>query len=94
MLWLLHLPNGADKRLKREAVKRYVVVGVVLLTLSCRSGIKSNRLIFSALFPLSEHLIAKQYCDLFLDTDLFNAHGTATDTLWAGQLHLPVAFFD
>ena len=29
-------------------------------------------------------MVVKKRCDVFLDTDVFNAHGTATDVLWGG----------
>ena len=48
------------------------------------SGVDKARLYFTPLFPLKQHLVIKQKCHLFLDTPIFNAHGTATDALWAG----------
>eukprot|EP01062_Namystynia_karyoxenos_P048798 TRINITY_DN37278_c1_g1_i2.p1 TRINITY_DN37278_c1_g1~~TRINITY_DN37278_c1_g1_i2.p1 ORF type:complete len:879 (+),score=256.19 TRINITY_DN37278_c1_g1_i2:66-2639(+) len=69
LLWLLRMPQHAEEGLLREAAAR---------------GIPPSRVIFTDLLPLDGHLWAKGRCDLFLDTDGFNAHGTATDVLWAG----------
>lgn len=63
-------------------MRRCVVVGRAERV--ARSGIDKSRIVLSALFSLEEHLLVKGYCNLFLDTPLFNAHGTATDALWAG----------
>ena len=69
-LWLLRLPDGAAQRLERELEAR---------------GVDAARVVAaSRLFPLRDHLAVKERCDLFLDTEGFNAHGTATDALWAG----------
>jgi predicted O-linked N-acetylglucosamine transferase (SPINDLY family) len=50
-------------------------------------GVDPNRLIFCSKAPLEEHLARHTHADLFLDTSPYNAHTTASDSLWAG---LPV----
>ena len=58
------------------------------LKIHCETeGVNSNRIIFAKRLPLSEHLARHQLADLFLDTSPYNAHTTASDSLWAG---LPV----
>ncbi|MEO7547911.1 MAG: hypothetical protein ABIT82_05775, partial [Ramlibacter sp.] len=50
----------------------------------CISG---DRLVFAGHMPLEAHLSRHRLADLFLDTLPYNAHTTASDSLWAG---LPV----
>jgi len=69
ILWLLKMPPEAEKNLKMEAQKR---------------GVNPNRLVFTALEPIEDHLSIKGYADLFIDTLVFNGHGTGMDILWAG----------
>jgi predicted O-linked N-acetylglucosamine transferase (SPINDLY family) len=72
VLWLLdQKADGEEARtnLRREAEKR---------------GISSDRLIFAAFKPLTEHLARLQLADLALDTFPYNSHTTASDALWAG----------
>ena len=45
------------------------------------------RLVFAARAPMAKHLARHRLAGLFLDTDIYNAHTTAADALWAG---LPV----
>ncbi len=69
IFWFVQLPDAAEKNLKREAKKR---------------DIDPARIYVAPIYPLMAHLVVKANCDLFLDTLIFNAHGTATDALWAG----------
>jgi predicted O-linked N-acetylglucosamine transferase (SPINDLY family) len=46
-----------------------------------------QRLIFAGKTAVPEHLARQRLADLFLDTLPYNAHTTASDSLWAG---LPV----
>ena len=48
------------------------------------NGISQDRLIFMTRQPHAEYLARYQHVDLFLDTLPYNAHTTATDSLWAG----------
>jgi predicted O-linked N-acetylglucosamine transferase (SPINDLY family) len=50
-------------------------------------GVDASRLIFSGKLPLEQHLARHLAADLFLDTFPYNAHTTASDSLWSG---LPV----
>lgn len=50
-------------------------------------GISPNRLIFAERADPAEHLARHRLADLFLDTFIYNAHTTCSDSLWAG---LPV----
>lgn len=72
VLWLLEDNAAASKNLTVEAKK---------------FGIHSDRLIFAKRLDLPRHLARHQCADLFLDTFPYNAHTTASDSLWAG---LPV----
>jgi predicted O-linked N-acetylglucosamine transferase (SPINDLY family) len=48
-------------------------------------GVAANRLIIASFLPLAEdHLARLSLADLFLDTEPYNAHTTASDALWAG----------
>ena len=49
-----------------------------------RHGIAEERMVFAPRLPLPEHLARHRLADLFLDTQPYNAHTTASDALWAG----------
>lgn len=69
VLWLLSGPGDADQRLTRAAHA---------------AGIDAARLVFMPKQPQAEYLSRLQCADLFLDTSPYNAHTTASDSLWAG----------
>lgn len=69
VLWLLSGPGRADARL-REAARV--------------AGIDPARLVFMAKQPHAAYLARLQLADLFLDSNPYNAHTTASDALWAG----------
>ncbi len=69
VLWLLSGPGQADARL-RAAAKA--------------AGLDPARLVFMAKLPHPQYLARYQLADLFLDTNPYNAHTTASDSLWAG----------
>ena len=69
VLWLLSGPGEADRRL-REAARA--------------QGVDPARLVFMAKQPHEAYLARLQLADLFLDTNPYNAHTTASDALWAG----------
>ena len=69
VLWLLKFPAVAEPNVRREAERR---------------GIDGSRLIFSDKYPDEQHLKIKALADVYLDTPLYNGHGTTTDILWAG----------
>lgn len=50
-------------------------------------GVDAARLVFARHAPVETHLARHTAADLFLDTELYNAHTTASDALWTG---LPV----
>lgn len=52
-----------------------------------KNRVNPDRIIFAKRTILSEHLARHKHADLFLDTFPYNAHTTASDSLWAG---LPV----
>jgi glycosyltransferase involved in cell wall biosynthesis len=52
-----------------------------------KNRVNPDRIIFAKRTNLSEHLARHKHADLFLDTFPYNAHTTASDSLWAG---LPV----
>ena len=71
VLWLLTGPAGssADDHLRHAATA---------------AGVSADRLVFAARVRHAEHLARYRHADLFLDTNPYNAHTTASDALWAG----------
>jgi len=71
VLWLLAGPPGstADEHLRRAAHA---------------AGVDPKRLVFALRVPHAEHLARYRHADLFLDTNPYNAHTTASDALWTG----------
>jgi predicted O-linked N-acetylglucosamine transferase (SPINDLY family) len=69
VLWLLDYGRDADARLREAARVR---------------GLDPQRLVFSPALPHLQHLARYQLADLFLDTNPYNAHTTASDAIWAG----------
>jgi predicted O-linked N-acetylglucosamine transferase (SPINDLY family) len=71
ILWLLdeRPASGAAERL-RAAVQR--------------AGVEPRRLVFAAKADHGEYLARYRHADLFLDTNPYNAHTTASDALFAG----------
>lgn len=69
VLWLLSGPGLADERLREFARTQ---------------GIDPQRLVFMPKQPHAEYMARLQHADLFLDTEPYNAHTTASDALWAG----------
>lgn len=69
VLWLLSGPGQADARLRAAAGA---------------AGLDPARLVFMAKLPHPQYLARYALADLFLDTDPYNAHTTASDALWAG----------
>lgn len=69
VLWLLSGPGRADQRLRDAAAA---------------AGVEPSRLVFMPKQPHDRYLARLQHADLFLDTNPYNAHTTASDALWAG----------
>jgi predicted O-linked N-acetylglucosamine transferase (SPINDLY family) len=69
VLWLLSGPGEADARLSAYAKSQTV---------------EPQRLVFMPKQPHAEYLARLQLADLFLDTEPYNAHTTASDALWTG----------
>jgi len=69
VLWLFEDNASVVINLKKEAAAR---------------GIDPARIIFAQRMAPSEHLARHRLADLFLDTLPYNAHTTASDSLWAG----------
>lgn len=71
VLWLLGGPpqSGVDQRLRQAAAA---------------AGVDPQRLIFAERVRHAEHLARYRHANLFLDTNPYNAHTTASDALWAG----------
>ena len=69
VLWLMSGPGHSDDRL-RDAARN--------------AGVDPSRLVFMTKQPQHEYLSRLQRADLFLDTNPYNAHTTASDALWAG----------
>ena len=72
VLWLLQDNDAATRNLRAAATAH---------------GIDASRLRFAPRTRLDDHLARHACADLFLDTLPYNAHTTASDSLWAG---LPV----
>jgi len=69
VLWLLECNVWAKQNLRREAEQH---------------GVAAHRLIFAARVAIADHLARHVHADLFLDTQPYNAHTTASDALWMG----------
>ena len=69
VLWLMKGPGRASDRL-REAMREM--------------GVDPARLIFAEKLSHSAYLALYRQADLFLDTEHYNAHTTASDALWSG----------
>lgn len=69
VLWLLATDRSADANLRNAAQAQ---------------GIDPRRLVFSPALPHLQHLARYKLADLFLDTNPYNAHTTASDAIWAG----------
>ncbi len=69
VLWLLSGPGNADARLRAAAHTQ---------------GVEPQRLVFMPKQPHADYLARLRHADLFLDTEPYNAHTTASDALWAG----------
>ena len=69
LLWLLESSPLLKANLRREAEAREV---------------EPDRLIFAPRMKLADHLARHALADLFLDTLPYNAHTTASDSLWCG----------
>ncbi len=69
VLWLLDGGPEVDSRLRQAAHGH---------------GIDPQRLVFSPSLPHLQHLARYRLADLFLDTNPYNAHTTASDAIWAG----------
>jgi predicted O-linked N-acetylglucosamine transferase (SPINDLY family) len=69
VLWLMTGPGRATERLRESARL---------------AGIDPARLVFAEMLPHSRYLSRYRHADLFLDTEHYNAHTTASDALWAG----------
>ena len=69
VLWLLSGPGRADERLRVAAAA---------------AGVDPARLVFMPRQPHPDYLARLQLAELFLDTNPYNAHTTASDALWAG----------
>jgi predicted O-linked N-acetylglucosamine transferase (SPINDLY family) len=72
VLWLFEGNSVAPTLLRREAERR---------------GISADRLVFAPQVKMEDHLARHCLADLFLDTQYYNAHTTASDALRSG---LPV----
>lgn len=70
VLWLSEMNTSAISNLKKAAQS---------------AGINPKRILFaSRTTQLADHLARHRLADLFLDTLYYNAHTTASDSLWAG----------
>ena len=69
VLWLLDSQAPFPQNLRRAAQQQ---------------GVAGERLVFAPFQPLAQHLARLQQADLFLDTLPYNAHTTASDSLWSG----------
>jgi predicted O-linked N-acetylglucosamine transferase (SPINDLY family) len=69
VLWLLKAPGRAAERLRATA---------------SALGVAPERLVFLEKQAHGAYLAAYTHADLFLDTEHYNAHTTASDAMWAG----------
>lgn len=75
VLWLMSATDGTEARLRAAAEA---------------AGVAPERLVFAAKLPHAAHLARYRLADLFLDTNPYGAHTTASDALWMG---VPVLTF-
>lgn len=68
-LWLLEGPGEGKRRLREAAAE---------------GGVAPDRLVFLPKKGHADYLAAYRHADLFLDTEHYNAHTTASDAMWAG----------
>ena len=69
VLWLLATHPVFDGNARKEAE---------------RHGVSGERILYAGAMPLAQHLARMKLADLFLDSLPYNAHTTASDSLWAG----------
>lgn len=69
VLWLLSGPDTSDANLRSIAMQ---------------AAVDPNRIVFMPKLPHADYLARYRHADLFLDTAQYNAHTTASDSLWAG----------
>jgi protein O-GlcNAc transferase len=69
VLWLLEANRMVPANLRTAAQAR---------------GVAPERLVFAPPLPMPQHLARHRLADLFLDTLPYNAHTTASDSLWMG----------
>ena len=69
LLWLLESNNAVAANLRKAAE---------------RHGVAGSRLVFAPTAQPADHLARIARADLFLDSLPYNAHTTASDSLWAG----------
>jgi predicted O-linked N-acetylglucosamine transferase (SPINDLY family) len=69
VLWLLKDNDAVVRNLRREAAAR---------------GVAPERLVFAPRTDPQSHLARQSLADLFLDTQPYTAHTTASDALWMG----------
>jgi predicted O-linked N-acetylglucosamine transferase (SPINDLY family) len=69
VLWLLESNTRFPHTLRQEAA---------------RHGVAPERLVFASPTTPDKHLARMKLSDLFLDSLPYNAHTTASDSLWAG----------
>jgi protein O-GlcNAc transferase len=69
VLWMLEMNAALPDNLRREAASH---------------GVDPERLVFAKHIPIAKHLARLSLADLFLDSLPYNAHTTASDSLWAG----------
>ena len=69
VLWLIEDSREAADNLRRNAAQR---------------GVAPDRLVFAPRTAPDDHIARHRLADLFLDTLPYNAHTTASDSLWAG----------
>jgi predicted O-linked N-acetylglucosamine transferase (SPINDLY family) len=50
---------------------------------AAKAGVDPARLVFAARMPMAKHLARHGLAGVFLDTDIYNAHTSAADALWA-----------
>lgn len=75
VLWLLASNERAPDNLRKEAASR---------------GVDPARLVFAPRVKMEEHLVRMGHGDLFLDTNPYGAHTTASEALWCA---VPVVTF-
>ena len=82
---LRRVPDSVLWLLKPSTTKAAIAIKKKLIAEAAMFGIHHSRLLWAERVPKRAHLGRHRHVGLFLDTLIYNAHSTATDSLRAGK---------